>query len=138
MRQLFDRRTYLSFDDGKTWEDTSIWFHWHYIDTALTDTVEDRFDTYDQVASFVRARLVPNANMDTTIFGRECLAFSTVDRGMQKRMTRRRFRPIRMKTVYEKLEFANGPSVERLARMLTVEELINYLYDRGFRPEVTK
>lgn len=30
MRQLFDYRTYLSFDDGKTWEDTSIWFHWHY------------------------------------------------------------------------------------------------------------
>ena len=138
MRWLFDYRTYLSFDDGKTWEDTSIWFHWHYIDTALTETVEERFDTYDKAASFVRARLVPNANMDTTIFGRECLAFSTVDRGMQKRMTRRRFRPIRMKTVYEKLEFANGPSVERLASMLTIQEMINYLYDCGFRSEVTK
>ena len=132
MKQIFDHRIYLSFDNGKTWEDTSILKHWVYLRPELTKENSCTVHTYDQARRFVRDSLIPNAEIGRTIFGSECIELTTDQRMWHPvRLTHRRFRPFQIKTIFEPIPNQKSLGFHTLISLLSFNDLSEYMRDHG-------
>lgn len=131
MKQIFDHRIYLSFDNGKMWEDTEIYMNWLYLEQKFAVGDMAHIDTYDQARTFVRASLIPNAAITHTIFGRECIDIVTMERLCGIRMTPRRFRPFQIKSVYEPVAHPETMPITTLIGRLSLMDLAEYLKNSG-------
>lgn len=131
MKQIFDRSIYLSFDGGKTWEDTELLVNWQYLVPELAKENSCTIDTYDKARSFVMDSLIPNANFDRTIFGNECIELHPALRMHSVRLTRRRFRPFQIKTVFRAIPNQDNLKLSTLVRLLSFSDLVAYMKDRG-------
>lgn len=88
MKQIFDHRIYLSFDNGKTWEDTNILKNWEYRYPEFAKEDSCTIRTYDDARTFVLNSCIPNATIRRTMFGNECIDLTTVPRMYGVRLTR--------------------------------------------------
>lgn len=53
MKEIFDHRIYLSFDNGKTWEDTQLLKNWEYRYPECAKEDSCTIHTYDDARTFV-------------------------------------------------------------------------------------
>lgn len=138
MKQIFDHRIYLSFDNGKTWEDTNILKNWEYRypECAKEDSCTIR--TYDDARTFVLNSCIPNATIRRTMFGNECIDLTTVPRMYGVRLTRRRFRPFQIKTVFEPVPNPVTLRFSTLVSLLSLGDLIDYMRSLGVTLTITQ
>ena len=131
MKQIFNHSICLSFDDGKTWENTELYMNWLYLEQKFAVGDVAHIDTYDKARAFVRASLIPNAAITHTIFGRECIDIVTMERLCGIRMTPRRFRPFQIKSVYEPVAHPETLPITTLIGRLSLRDLTEYLKNSG-------
>lgn len=128
MKKIIDYRVMLSFDGGKTWEDTSIWRHLYYAEMREEQviTFENFADAYNAVADDV----IMNAHTTTTFFGgRKMIELSTADRDCRIVMTEKTFKPFMVKEVY--IEDTRKNTIKDLSTMLSAEGFCEWLKDHG-------
>ena len=127
MKKVVDFVQYVSFDGGKTFRDTSIWSHLHYIEPA-----EDKIivlETFEQAYEYIKADKLMNAEIDTTFFrGRKQIHISTADLDYIRSFTKKNYKPIIVKTV---LEEKTDVSIKNLSHFLSADEFCEYLKDRN-------
>ena len=126
MKKVIDFVQYVSFDGGKTFQDTSIWSHLHYAE--LTEEKVVVLETFEQAYEYIKADKLRNAEIDTTFFkGRKQIHVSTADLDCRKNFTEKNYKPIIVKTVFEEM---TDISIKKLANLLSAEEFCEWLKDR--------
>lgn len=128
MKKVIDYRVMLSFDNGKTWEDTSIWRHLYYAEPKADQiTAFDNFaDAYNAVADDV----IMNAHTTTTFFrGRKMIELFTSDRDCRIVMTEKTFKPFLVKECY--IESTRKDTIKDLSTMLEASQFCEWLKDNG-------
>ena len=127
MKKVIDFRQYVSFDDGKTFQDTSMGNHFQYI-----EPIEEKInilETFEQAYEYIKADKLMNAEIDTTFFkGRKRIHISTADLDCIKSFTEKNYKPIIVKTVFEEI---TDVSIEKLARSLSADDFCEWLKDRN-------
>ena len=66
MKKVADFVQYVSFDGGKTFQDTSIWRHICYVEPTEDKVVV--VETFEQAYEYIKADKLMNAKIDTTFF----------------------------------------------------------------------
>lgn len=127
MKKVVDFIQYVSFDGGKTFQDTSALNHLCYV-----EPIEDKIvvlETFEQAYEYIKADKLMNAEIDTTFFkGRKQIHISTVDFDYRESFTEKNYKPIIVKTVFEE---RTGFSIKSLAHLLSAEEFCEWLKDRN-------
>ena len=128
MKKVVDFRQYVSFDNGETFQDTSIWRHLHY-EEPIEEEVKV-LETFEQAYDYIKEKSLMNAEIDATFFrGRKQIHISTADFDCRRTFTEKNFKPIIVKSVFQ--EETSGLSMKSLASMLSAEEFCEWLKDRG-------
>ena len=125
MKKVADFVQYVSFDGGKTFQDTSIWRHICYV-----EPIEDKvvvLETFEQAYEYIKADKLMNAKIDTTFFrGRKQIHISTAELDCRRSFTEKNYKPIIVKTV---LEEKTDISIENLSHLLSADEFCEWLKD---------
>lgn len=128
MRVVVDFRQYVSFDNGKTFHDTSVWKHLYY--GKPTEEEIEVLETFEQAYNYIKENNLMNAEIDTTFFrGRKQIHVSTADYDGRRTFTERNFKPIIVKTVFK--EETSKITMKNLASMLSADAFCEWLKDRG-------
>jgi hypothetical protein len=127
MKKVVDFRQYVSFDNGETFEDTSIWRHLHYGEPIEEVEV---LETFEQAYDYIKENNLMNAEIDATFFrGRKQIHISTADFDYRRTFTEKNFKPIIVKSVFQ--EETSKMSMKNLASMLSADDFCKWLKDRG-------
>ena len=127
MKKVIDFVQYVSFDGGKTFQDTSIWRHLHYVESTEEKVVA--LETFEQAYEYIKADKLMNAEIDTTFFkGRKQIHISTADLDFRKSFTEKNYEPIIVKTVFKEM---TNVSIENLTHSLSAEEFCEWLKDKN-------
>lgn len=127
MKKVADFIQYVSFDGGKTFQDTSIWNHLCYVEPAEDKIVV--LETFEQAYEYIKADKLMNAEIDTTFFkGRKQIHISTADLDYRRSFTEKNYKPIVIKTV---LEEKTDVSIKNLFHLLSADEFCEWLKDRN-------
>ena len=129
MKKIYDRRVLVKVDGWKNFEDTSIYRHLKYEDEAFANkNFHYRFETFEEAKAKIEEGWVLNAESTTTFFTKQPkLKIGTVHLDYTI-MTKRNFKPIEVKVVYEE---KNGFSLKALAALLDADSFCEYLRDRN-------
>lgn len=138
MKEIVDHRIYLSFDNGKTWEDTDLLKNWEYRYPECAKEDSCTIQSYDDARTFVLNSCIPNATIRRTMFGNECIDLTTVPRMYSVRLTRRRFRPFQIKTVFEPVPNPVTLRFSTLVNLLSLGDLIDYVRSLGITLTITQ
>ena len=136
MKKVVDFVQYVSFDGGKTFQDTSIWSHLCYVEPAEDKVVV--LETFEQAYEYIKANKLMNAEIDTTFFrGRKQIHILTadLDYDCRRSFTEKNYKPIIVKTV---LEEKTDASIENLSHFLSADEFCEWLKDRNITNFFTK
>ena len=119
----------LKIDGRKKIEDASIYRHLKYEDEAFANkNFHYRFETFEEAKAKIEEGWVLNAESTTTFFTKQPkLNIGTVHLDYTI-MTKRNFKPIEVKVVYEE---QNGFSLKTLADLLDANSFCEYLRDRN-------
>lgn len=127
MKKVVDFVQYVSFDGGKTFQDTSIWSHLCYVEPTEEKVIV--LETFEQAYEYIKADKLMNAEIDTTFFrGRKQIHISTAELDCRRSFTEKNYKPIIVKTV---LEEKTDVSIENLSHFLSADEFCEYLKDRN-------
>lgn len=128
MKKVVDFRQYVSFDNGETFQDTSIWRHLYY--RELKEEEVEVLETFEQAYDYIKADNLMNAEIDATFFrGRKQIRISTADFECPRTFTEKDFKPIIVKSVFE--EETSKLSMKSLASQLSADDFCEWLKDRG-------
>lgn len=134
MKKVIDFVQYVSFDGGKTFQDTSIWSHLCYVEPTEEKVVV--LETFEQAYEYIKADKLMNAEIDTTFFrGRKQIHISTAELDCRRSFTEKNYKSIIVKTV---LEEKTNISIESLSHLLTANEFCEWLKDRNITNFFTK
>ena len=127
MKKVVNFVQYVSFDGGKTFQNTSILNHLCYV-----EPIEDKIvvlETFKQAYEYIKADKLMNAEIDTTFFkGRKQIHISTADLDYRRSFTEKNYKPIVIKTV---LEEKTDVSIKNLFHLLSADEFCEWLKDRN-------
>lgn len=129
MKKIYDKRLLVKIDGWKNFEDTSIYKHLKYEDENVANQeFHYRFETFEEAKAKIEKGLILNAKIATTFFTKQPkLKIGTVDLDYIT-MTKRSFKPIEIKIVYEE---KNNISLKALADLLDADGFCEYLRDRN-------
>ena len=134
MKKVVDFVQYVSFDGGKTFQDTSIWSHLYYVEPTEEKVVV--LETFEQAYEYIKADKLMNAEIDTTFFrGRKQIHISTAELDCRRSFTEKNYKPVIVKTV---LEEKTDVSIESLSHFLSADEFCGWLKDRNITNFFTK
>ena len=126
MKKVVDFVQYVSFDGGKTFQNTSIFNHLQYVEPTENKVVV--LETFKQAYEYIKANELMNAEIGTTFFkGRNQIHISTAKLDYRKSFTEKNYKPIIVKTVFKEVI---NVSIENLAYLLSAEEFCEWLKDR--------
>ena len=127
MKKVVNFVQYVSFDGGKTFQDTSIWNHPCYV-----EPIEDKIvvlETFEQAYEYIKADKLMNAEIGATFFkGRKQIYISTAELDYRRSFTEKNYEPIIIKTAFEEM---TNVSMESLFHLLSADEFCEYLKDRN-------
>lgn len=129
MKKIYDRRVLIKVDGWKDFKDTSIYRHLRYKDEDFANQeFHYRFETFEEAKAIIEEGSILNAKITTTFFTKQPkLKIGTVDLDYTT-MTKRSFKPIEVKVVYEE---KNNISLKALADLLDADSFCEYLRDRN-------
>lgn len=127
MKKVYDKRILISFNNGKTFEDTSFWNNYIYIEEKFAKNWQSNLINNFQVCqTLVEQNCIKNTKIKYTLFTKKpILYFSTNDSSHY--FTEKRYKPIIIRKVYEEVKDA---SLKRLADELTAKDFIEYVKDK--------
>ena len=126
MKVVVDFRQYVSFDNGKTFHDTSVLKHLSY--GKPIEEVEV-LETFEQAYDYIKGNKLMNAEIDSTFFrGRKQIHISTADYDYRRTFTEKNFKSIIVKTVFK--EETSRISIKSLASQLSADAFCEWLKDR--------
>ena len=126
MKKIVNFRQYVSFDNGKTFQDTSIWNHIFYREP--TEVEIEVLETFELAYDYIKENNLINAENGTTFFrGRKQIHISTIDPDCRKTFTKKNFKPIIVKSVMKEDEEISKISMRSLASILSADEFCEWL-----------
>lgn len=127
MKEVYNYRCLVSFDGGKEFHDTSIWNHMRYLEEKDAQEWQSKELTFDECYEMCENGFLMNGEAWVGMFKKRKVAISTVEWECKRTYNEKNYRPVIIKEVYLKEE----KSMKALADLLTAEEFIEYLKDRG-------
>lgn len=134
MKKVYDRRVLVKADGWTDFEDISILMHLQYEDEELASKeFLYRFKTFEEMKAKIEEGYIFNAEVTTTFFTRQPkIKINTVNSLLHYspavEMTKKNFKPIEVKIVYEE---KNDLSIKTLANLLDADTFCEYLRDRN-------
>lgn len=137
MKKIYDRVVKIQVGRyGQDWENTSMWEHYCLKEETEVTNTEDWYSVFEDLKNRITTDRIYNASVERTRWGgeRDVISFSTVCRDFQYRIyesnkgvtTMRE--PIGIKIEYEEVK---NPTLEFLSKNLSVEDMFEYLRERG-------
>ena len=130
MKKIYDKVTKIKID-GVTggFVDTSIWYHYHYCDSADITPTTTEFSNYNSLFEAVADGKIPNASVEYTLFtGKPYLEFNNATEMCHHSMKRETFKKVSVKVWYKEI---HSYSLYDLYKNLPADELLAYCADRN-------
>lgn len=139
MKKIYDRVVKIQIGRyGQGWENTSMWEHYCLREETEIVYSEDWYSIFEDLKNRIISDKIYNASIEKTKWGggekRDLISLSTVDRDFQyfirepSKETGTMREPIGIKIEYVEVK---NPTLEFLSKNLSVEDMFEYLRERG-------
>ena len=133
MKKIYDREVRVQIGKyGQDWENTTMCSHFHLLEETKAKDTEDWYSRFADLDERILNDNIYNATVEDSRRGRK-IAFSTVCRDFRycifkSKGTEYMREPIGIKITYKEVK---NPTLEFLSKNLSVEEMFEYLRERG-------
>lgn len=137
MKKIYDRVVKIQIGRyGQSWENTSMWEHYCLKEETEIVNSEDWYSIFEDLKNRIISDKIYNASIGKTKWGggRDLISISTVNRDLQyfirepNEKTTIMREPIGIKIEYVEIK---NPTLEFLSKTLSVEDMFEYLRERG-------
>lgn len=127
MKKIIDVRQLVSFDNGRTFHETSGLRHIYYEEKKEDFIV--KLNTFEKAYNFIQKECLTNAEIGTTILTNKKKIFISISDYLDTKIsfTEKKFKPIIVKTVYKE---EKNLTIHGLSYLLNANDFCEYLKDR--------
>ena len=130
MKKIYDKITEIKIESvTKGFVDTSLYHHYHYLDSEEALFSSREFSNYDDLFEAVADHKIPNASVEYTLFtNKPYLKFFNADEICEHHMKRKTFATVHVVVRYEEVKTY---SLKTLYESLPAEEFMAFCADRN-------
>lgn len=131
MKKIYSCNDLVSFDNGKTWKDTSFFESYKYLEESDIEIIsfESEGLSFQEIVSAIENGNVKNAKVERSLFtNKQKIKISLADSFTTIYFTEKNYKTMCIK---RELKECNSLTFKNLMNILTADEFCEYLKDRG-------